>query len=219
MLSVLFRSSCAFRASPMLEKSFLRRISRHSSSVNLKEEVDPGVVNGLQIFKYPAPTLRAHNEEITEFNDELKALTRRMFDIMYEAEGVGLAAPLVGINKRLMVYNELGDPQKWMSEMILVNPKIVERSSVTVFETEGCLSFPGMNGPVERSTWIKVEAMNLKGKKFRKKFVEWEARIFQHEYDHLEGVVYIDHLDDESRSEIQPVLDELIEDFGPDGVL
>jgi len=185
----------------------------------MKEEVDPGIVSGLQIFKYPAPTLRAPNEEITEFDDNLKTLSRRMFDIMYEAEGVGLAAPQVGINKRLMVYNEHGDPKKWMSEMVLVNPQIVEKSAATDIETEGCLSFPGMNGPVKRSKWIKVEAKNLKGKTFKKKFVEWEARIFQHEYDHLEGVVYIDHLDDESRADVQPVLDELIIEFGPNAAL
>ena len=81
----------------------------------LEEEVDPGMVSGLEIIKYPDPRLRASNEDVGEddFNtDGLKALTRRMFDLMYAAQGVGLAAPQVGINRRIMVYNELGDPKK-----------------------------------------------------------------------------------------------------------
>ena len=101
----------------------------------------------------------------------------------------------------------------------MVNPQIVEFSEAKDVEIEGCLSFPNMNGKVERSKWIKVEAQNLKGKKIKKKFKGWEARIFQHEYDHLDGVVYIDRLDEEDRSEVQPVLDELVEEFGEGGEL
>eukprot|EP00957_Ditylum_brightwellii_P124109 9460595-Ditylum_brightwellii.AAC.1 len=78
-----------------------------------------------------------------------------MLLVMYAAEGVGLAAPQVGINKRLMVYNESGDRKKWLSEVIMVNPKIVEFSDATDVENEGCLSFPDMNGDVQRSKWIK----------------------------------------------------------------
>ena len=113
---------------------------------------------------------------------------------MYAAEGVGLAAPQVGVNKRLMVYNEAGDKTKWLQEVVLVNPKIVEFSDAREIETEGCLSFPNMNGKVERSKWIKVEALSLKGKKMKKKYTGWEARIFQHEYDHLDGILYVDRL-------------------------
>jgi peptide deformylase len=138
---------------------------------------------------------------------------------MYATNGVGLAAPQVGINKRLMVYNEHGDAQKWMSEVIMVNPRIVEYSEATDVEQEGCLSFPDMGGDVERSKWIKVEAQNLKGKKIKKKFRGWEARIFQHEYDHLDGKVYIDRLTEDGRKEIQPKLDELIDKFGDGGAL
>jgi peptide deformylase len=138
---------------------------------------------------------------------------------MYAAEGVGLAAPQVGINKRLMVYNEHGDPKKWLDEVVLVNPKIVEYSDATDVETEGCLSFPGMNGAVERSKWIKVEAVTTKGKKVKKKYTGWEARVFQHEYDHLDGKVYIDRLDEENLKNVQPVLDDLIKDYGEGGAL
>jgi len=199
-----------------------RRSLKLSSTV-LEEEVDPGEVAGLRILKYPSPPLRASNEDVATFDDDLKKLTKSMFELMYKAQGVGLAAPQVGVNKRVMVYNELGDPKKWLSEMVLINPKIVEKSAKEELETEGCLSFPGM--PVEstrlvsRSSWIKVEAMNLKGKTFKKKFVGWEARIFQHEYDHLDGIVYIDHLSPDGKAELQSRLDQLIEQHGPGGAL
>mmetsp|Transcript_19455 Transcript_19455/g.44141 ORF Transcript_19455/g.44141 Transcript_19455/m.44141 type:complete len:237 (+) Transcript_19455:169-879(+) len=198
-------------------------IRTFGAPVGEEVEIDPGVVAGLEIIKYPDPRLRAPNSEIEVFDDELKAISKRMFQLMYEAVGVGLAAPQVGINKRLMVYNEFGDSKKWLSEVVLVNPVIVESSPKEDLETEGCLSFPGVpedsQRKVKRHVWIKVEAKNLKGKSFKKKFTGWEARIFQHEYDHLEGVVYIDRLSKDHRAEVQPRLDELITDFGPDGAL
>jgi peptide deformylase len=190
-----------------------------------KEEVDPGIVEGtdLRIVKYPHPALRADNAEITKEelkeSTEIKDLAKGMLKVMYAAEGVGLAAPQVGVNKRLMVYNPSGDSKRWLEETILVNPKIVEFSEGKDTDIEGCLSFPDMNGDVTRSKWIKVQAMNLKGKSMKKKFTGWEARIFQHEYDHLDGTVYIDRLTEDGRAEIQPRLDELVESFGGDGSL
>ena len=187
-------------------------------------EVDPGVVSGtdLSIVKYPHPALRQPNAEVTpeELKDgSMAKLAKEMFLVMYAAEGVGLAAPQVGVNKRLMVYNESGDKKKWLDEVVMVNPKIVEFSDATDVGTEGCLSFPDMSGDVERSKWIKVEAVNLKGKKIKRKYAGWEARIFQHEYDHLDGKVYIDRLTEEGRKEVQPTLDELIQEFGEGGAL
>ncbi|KAL7504856.1 hypothetical protein ACHAXN_002403 [Cyclotella atomus] len=191
-----------------------------------EDEVDPGSVEGtsLRILKYPHPSLRAPNaeiplEELTGPGCPTSQLAKEMFLLMYATNGVGLAAPQVGVNKRLLVYNESGDKRKWMQEVVMVNPKIVEYSTATDVETEGCLSFPEMGGDVTRSKWIKVEAYNLKGKKMKKKFTGWEARVFQHEYDHLESVVYIDRLSEEGRKEVQPRLDELIEEFGEGGVL
>jgi peptide deformylase len=182
-------------------------------------EVDPGVVEGtsLRVLKYPHPALRAANALITpeELADgSIAKLAREMFLVMYAAQGVGLAAPQVGVNKRLMVYNESGDRTKWLQEVVLVNPVVTEVSDTTDIETEGCLSFPDMNGSVQRNKWIKVEAMNLKGKVIKKKFTGWEARIFQHEYDHLDGVVYIDRLvDEENRQKVAPRLAELVLDY------
>jgi peptide deformylase len=191
------------------------------------EEVDPGVVAGttLRVLKYPHPALRAVNAEISA--DELlkdvgssnhgrisiAKLAKEMFAVMYAANGVGLAAPQVGVNKRLLVYNASGDKTKWLEEVIMVNPVITEFSTGRDVETEGCLSFPNMTGQVERAKWIKVEALNLKGKKIKKKFTDWEARIFQHEYDHLDGVVYIDRLIEPSKAEVQDRLEELVREF------
>jgi peptide deformylase len=193
-------------------------------TVENKEEVDPGVVEGtdLTIVKYPHPALRHENAEITpeELKDgSIAKLAKEMLLVMYAAEGVGLAAPQVGVNKRLMVYNEWGDKTKWLDEMIMVNPTITTFSENTEMGEEGCLSFPDMGGEVDRHKWIKVEAVNLKGKKVKRKFTGWEARIFQHEYDHLDGTVYVDRLTEEGRKEVQPRLDELIDEFGEGGAL
>ncbi|CAN0117434.1 unnamed protein product [Pylaiella littoralis] len=168
-----------------------------------EEEVDPGEVAGLRILKYPHPALRAENEEIVEFDDDVKKLARDMFKLMYAAKGVGLAAPQVGVNKRLMVFNPEGDVKNWLDEATLVNPKIVASGKGKITAEEGCLSFPGMGGMVERQNWVKVEAVNAKGKKIKKKYTGWTARIFQHEYDHLQGTVYIDHLSPLEREKVR----------------
>jgi peptide deformylase len=185
----------------------------------MTEEVDPGIIEGtdLRILKYPHSSLRATNALVTTDelqNGSIAKIAREMFLIMYAAQGVGLAAPQVGVNKRFMIYNESGDRSKWLNEVTLINPIITEYSDTTDIEIEGCLSFPNMNGSVSRSKWIKVEAMNLKGKTIKKKYKGWEARIFQHEYDHLDGIVYIDRLiDDENKQTlVTPRLAQLIQD-------
>jgi len=187
----------------------------------LDEEINPGAVEGtdLRILEYPHPRLRAPNTEVVEFDDSLRSLTREMFAIMYASRGVGLAAPQLGINKRLMVFNPEGKKEKWMSEVVLCNPRIVEWGPGRDVEEEGCLSFPGFTADVERAVWIKVEFQNGRGKKMAKKYAGWEARIFQHEYDHLDGILYVDRLTEAERARIQPELDRLVEAHGPGGAL
>lgn len=194
------------------------------SSPPLKEEIDPGIVEGTnyRIVKYPHPSLRAENADVIlpDEQESITELSKEMLKIMYAAQGVGLAAPQIGVNKRLLVYNPTGDSKKWMDETILVNPRIVEYSDAKDEEIEGCLSFPDMQGEVIRSKWIKVEAMTPKGRKIKKKYKGWEARIFQHEYDHLDGTVYTDRLSDETIEKVQLRLKELIEEYGgDDGVI
>jgi len=176
----------------------------------------------LRIVSYPHPALRAENEEITKEeldSGTISKIVKEMFGLMYATQGVGLAAPQVGINKTFMVYNPSGDSKKWLDECVMINPKIVEFSDATDVENEGCLSLPEMKGLVKRSKWIKVEAMNMKGKKIKKKYKGWEARIFQHECDHLNGVLFPDRMDEELQKEIQPEMDELISKFGEGGAL
>ena len=105
-------------------------------------------------------------------------VAKEMFMVMYACKGVGLAAPQVGINKRLMVFNPEGDAKKWLKEISLVNPRIVETSESTDVEVEGCLSFPNMQGSVRRYKWIKVEANDLKGKKIKKKVCQCRCILF-----------------------------------------
>ena len=178
------------------------------------EEVDPGEVAGLRVLKYPHPLLRAENSAVEKFDYHLKQLTKRMFKLMYKSRGVGLAAPQVGINQRLMVVNWEGDPWKAGSELVLCNPSIVEQSSDTNVEVEGCLSFPGFTADVERALNIVVEFQTVKGKPRRLELSGWEARVFQHEYDHLDGKLYAtDRLSDAERARAQPELDRLIRKY------
>jgi len=178
----------------------------------LVEEVDPGIVPGvsLRIVRYPHRVLRAPNEPVTVFDDALLKLVRDMFKVMYASRGVGLAAPQVGINKRVMVFNPKGDPRAWLSEVALVNPRIIERSEATEEGMEGCLSFPGVSGDIERSLMIKVEAMKPNGKRFQVKYQGWTARIFQHEYDHLDGVLFIDRMKPAVREQNREALENLM---------
>jgi peptide deformylase len=185
----------------------------------VEEEFDPGEVAGLRVLKYPHPQLRAPNAEVSVFDDELRDLSRRMLKMMYAARGVGLAAPQVGVNKRLLVFNPDGDEKKMANEVVLVNPMIVERAEGSELDDEGCLSFPGFGAKVERAKWIKVKAYNLKGKPFNKKWTGWEARVFQHEYDHLDGTLYVDRLSPSERQTVQPDLDRLVAQHGPGGAL
>lgn len=140
------------------QKVLLRQAPRWLTKTNTKlyggfgssktEEKDPGKVTGtdLKILKYPHPKLRAENERVTDFNDDLIKTAAEMLLVMYAADGVGLAAPQVGINKRLMVFNEDGNREGKDKEMILVNPDIVEKGGDKDMEEEGCLSFPQIKG-------------------------------------------------------------------------
>ena len=181
-------------------------------------EKDPGDVKGtkLKILKYPNPKLRSENEPISVFDSALQQKAREMLLIMYAADGIGLAAPQVGINQRLMVFNELGDPGKPDKEMILVNPTILSKSDDKDLREEGCLSFPLISGKVERHKAIEVEYQSiLTGEKVRTKFEGMPARIFQHEYDHLDKVLFIDRLVPEDKAINQKRLDKYVKKYGP----
>eukprot|EP00227_Mantoniella_beaufortii_P021046 CAMPEP_0197575238 /NCGR_PEP_ID=MMETSP1326-20131121/700_1 /TAXON_ID=1155430 /ORGANISM="Genus nov. species nov., Strain RCC2288" /LENGTH=310 /DNA_ID=CAMNT_0043137971 /DNA_START=56 /DNA_END=988 /DNA_ORIENTATION=- len=163
----------------------------------------------LAIEMYPSGKLRAKNKPVGVFDAELARLAAAMFELMYATEGVGLAAPQVGVNYRLMVYNEAGEAGEG-KEVVLVNPTITKYSkSLDMFE-EGCLSFPKIYADVERPTSVEIEAQDVTGAKFKLVLNNFEARVFQHEYDHLDGVLFHDKMAPEVKATVQGNLDELV---------
>lgn len=142
----------------------------------------------LEIVKDPADVLRKKAKPVTKVNAAVRQLLDDMAETMYHAPGVGLAAPQVGISKRIVVV----DPHDEETGLIqLINPEIVHQEG-WVIGTEGCLSIPGMMGDVYRYEKVKVVALDRNGRKIWIDAEGWLARIFQHEIDHLDGVLYTD---------------------------
>ncbi|WP_341282366.1 peptide deformylase [Paenibacillus sp. FSL H8-0537] len=139
------------------------------------------------IVKDPDPVLREPAMEVTKFNSNLKKLLKDMAETMYDADGVGLAAPQVGISKRVIVV-DIGD-EKGLIEM--VNPVIVEEEGEQL-GPEGCLSIPNLNGDVMRSDRIVVKGQNSDGETFTVEAEGFLSRAFQHEVDHLNGILFTD---------------------------
>ncbi|WIA31075.1 hypothetical protein OEZ86_001103 [Tetradesmus obliquus] len=166
----------------------------------------------LQVIKYPDPRLRAPNARIGVFDDSLRELAKQMFEVMYQDDGVGLAAPQVGVNVRLMVFNETATPGS-PEETVLVNPVIIEKGRATDVDVEGCLSFPKIYADVERATKIEVQYQDLDGTKQQMQLRDFVARVFQHEYDHLQGVLYHDRMKAAELEKVRPELLALEEAF------
>jgi peptide deformylase len=145
----------------------------------------------LKIVKYGDPVLETPGEHVTEFGDELKRLVSNMFETMYAAHGVGLAAPQVGVSKRLFVMDCTGgrDPE---ARIAIVNPEIISVEGEQLGD-EGCLSFPDIFFPVKRSLRAVVRAQDLDGEEFEYDGLELEARCMLHETDHCDGIVFLDH--------------------------
>lgn len=143
------------------------------------------------IVKDPDPVLRERAKEVTKFNANLHKLLKDMADTMYDAKGVGLAAPQIGILKRVIVI-DIGD-EHGLIEM--VNPEIVEREGEQI-GPEGCLSIPGLNGIVRRAQRVVVKGQDRNGNPFTVEAEGYLARAFQHEVDHLNGVLFTDIADE-----------------------
>jgi peptide deformylase len=147
----------------------------------------------LRIVKYPHPALRHKSKPLLRVDAELKGYVREMFDLMYEQKGVGLAANQVDLPYRFFIINLEGDPAK-AEEHVFLNPIISQRSGGMVEKEEGCLSFPEIYAPVKRSEKLVLSAYNLDGKEVHLDLNGFFARAVQHEYDHLDGVLFIDRL-------------------------
>ena len=142
----------------------------------------------LEIIKYPNPILRKKCEEIREVTEEIKKLSREMIEVMVKGQGVGLAASQVGELKRVIIVQLEKGPE------VFINPKIIKKSKETEIGEEGCLSFPGLFLKIKRKKEIEIEALNEKGEKIHLKTEGLPARIFQHEIDHLDGILIIDKI-------------------------
>ncbi len=152
----------------------------------------------LDIVTFPEPSLRLKSKQVTKFDTDLQTLIDNMFETMRAAPGVGLAAPQIGQSLRLVVveYTEDEEENAKPKKYVLVNPEIVKRSEEMVTDIEGCLSLPGLAGKVERHEAVTVKAKNRFGKPLKIEAEGWLARIFQHEIDHLDGVLYIDRAEE-----------------------
>ncbi len=143
----------------------------------------------LKILKYPEPVLSQPGEPVTEFDAELKKLVDDMFETMYASQGLGLAAPQVGVSKRVTVI-DLGQGKDLAQKLVLINPEVIFREGKQ-YEEEGCLSFPEIREKVQRAAKVRIRAQDLKGKWFEMDGEELLSRAFQHEIDHLDGMLFI----------------------------
>lgn len=143
----------------------------------------------LTIRKYPDPVLSQPGEPVTDFDAELRKLVADMFETTYANQGIGLAAPQVGVSKRLTVI-DLSMGKNPADKLVLINPEIIS-SEGRLYEEEGCLSFPEIREKVVRSAKVRIRAQDEHGKWFEMDGEELLSRCFQHEIDHLDGVLFI----------------------------
>ena len=154
----------------------------------------------LEIKKYGEPVLLQKSAEIKEITPEIKTLIKNMFDTMYNAPGVGLAANQVGFALRLCVIDASASGKK--CPMVFINPKIEKREGL-LREEEGCLSFPGIYRKIKRSKSVRVRALDENGKVFAIDVQDMLSRALQHEIDHLEGKIFLEKLPPLQRQEVE----------------
>lgn len=162
----------------------------------------------LAIVLYPHAVLRERAKAIPEVNDEVKAVASKMIELMHQAPGVGLAAPQVGLPWRLFVANPTGEPG---DDRVYINPELLDPNGGKSARDEGCLSLPGITVEVARPSAITIRATGLDGLAFEESADDLLARIWQHEYDHLDGVLIIDNMSTMDRMANKRAIRELEE--------
>ena len=160
------------------------------------------------IVKYGNPVLERPAAPVTEFNEDLKTLVADMFESMYEAKGVGLAAPQIGISKRLAVI-DVSFKENPREKLVLANPEIIHTEGKQT-QSEGCLSIPDFRENVTRANIVTIRAQDVNGKWYEKTGEELLARAFLHETDHLNGKLYISHLSALKRDLIKRKIRKLV---------
>lgn len=163
----------------------------------------------LRIIFYPDPRLKKVSVPVTAFDENLKALATHMFDLMRANRGVGLAAPQVGVNIRLFVMNPTGEPE---DDRVYVNPVLAESDGEETAE-EGCLSLPGIHVDVIRGKTMRLQAQDLDGNPIDQCETGFVARIWQHEFDHLNGTMLTDRMGAVAKMTHRRVLKELEENY------
>lgn len=166
----------------------------------------------LKIVHYPHPTLRHVSKPLKRVDKELHGLVREMFDLMYEANGIGLAANQVDLPYRMFVLNLKSDPDAKDQEHVFLNPVITARKGMAEGE-EGCLSLPGLYAQVKRPEKVTLNAYNLAGEEVNLDLDGLFARAVQHEIDHLDGVLFIDRLSETAALELKEAIADFEEEF------
>lgn len=177
--------------------------------MNAREKIAAADLSSLRVIRYPDPRLKEVCTPVDVVEETVAALVRRMAERMFAANGVGLAAPQVGVTVRLFLASPMFLPDDLH---IYINPKIVRREGV-VSEEEGCLSFPGIFCKVKRAERVTVEALDLDGKPFTQTVEGLHARIIQHENDHLDGILLADRMSTVARLAKRHALQLLEQDY------
>jgi peptide deformylase len=166
----------------------------------------------LQLVYYPDPRLRAVAQPVGRLDAILRQAVPRMFEIMYRSRGIGLAAPQVGISRRLIVANLTGDPKRADAERVILDPEILQRTGERR-EEEGCLSLPGMAPVITRAEKVVIRYRQTEGELVEREAEGLEAKLFQHEVDHLDGLLILDKMTPADKKQWSPLLKELEEEF------
>ena len=165
----------------------------------------------MNIVTYPHPTLRYKSKPVTKVDADLRKIVAEMFDLMYEAQGVGLAANQVDLPLRLFVCNPAGKKDEG-EEFVFINPEFSRPKGTDTME-EGCLSIPGVREEVVRPAAIHLNAYDMQGQSFNATIDGFLAKIVQHENDHLDGVLFTDRISETSKASVDDALYELELDF------
>jgi len=167
----------------------------------------------MEVVKYPHPVLRMVCRPLRKVDAELKAMILEMFPLMYASKGVGLAANQVGLPYRFFIMNPTGDENRKDQEYVFINPEITLGAGKPEEDDEGCLSFPKIYAAVKRAPKVTITGFNLDGEPVKKVFKGFPARIVQHEFDHLNGISFVNRLSEQEADYVEDDVDRLVRNF------
>jgi len=173
--------------------------------------INDGATSAVEIVTYPHPALRHKSSAIKRVDNELKQVIRTMFELMYEAKGIGLAANQVNLPLRLFVANLKSNPEEG-EEVVFINP-VISKPKGSEEAEEGCLSLPGLYGPVRRPKFVHVQAFSPEGQEINLDLDGLYSRVVQHETDHLDGVLFTDRMSNTNQLACEEALEEFSGEF------